>query len=100
MENHLYMGGSKGLVQINYDEIFNIHDDLSFAIGGYQLNGESKGNPFYEGLNELEIPASSNISIQVMTKGRNRFHKRNYRFRVHGYSNVERESSVAGLMLH
>lgn len=100
MENHLYMGGSKGLVQINYDEIFNIQDDLSFAIGGYKLNGESKGNPFYEGLNELEIPASSNISIQVMTKGRYRFHKRNYRFRVHGYNNVVRESSVAVLTLH
>ncbi|MGM9760055.1 MAG: response regulator [Parabacteroides sp.] len=84
--DYLYMGGVKGLLQIEYDKAVRPNTESIYEISECLLNGQSIGNPFYESTTKLKIPHRSNLFLRVLTQNKERFRKRAYRFLVTNYS--------------
>lgn len=98
-DGNIYMGGSEGLVRINkslkptptlYPIRLQLHDVL--------LNGTAIP---YNSKSELELNHSfSSLQLHVRLEGASAFHKRIYRFRIHGLNKDYIESSHPRLDLH
>ena len=97
--DYIYMGSVNGLMQIDYQRAVRNNSETHYDISECILNGQSLGNPFYNKKNHLEIPYRSNLFLTLLTQDRDRFRKRNYRFKVHNYSTEPVEDIDGALRL-
>ncbi|MDD6891399.1 MAG: response regulator [Bacteroidales bacterium] len=101
MDNqYIYMGGTKGLLQIAYKHARPANEKPVFAISDCTLNGETKGNPFLDQQQEVELPYNCNFSLRMMTEEKNRFRQRTYRFHIPNYSSEIIETITPELKLY
>lgn len=99
-DDHLYMGGVNGFVQISYKQAVANIGVPTFTISDCALNGLPEGNPFLDTDRTVELPYKSNFTISVMTEEKNRFRTRGYKFLVPSYSKEEIETSLPELRLY
>lgn len=99
-QGDIYMGGVKGLLHIDSDlplvtselPILQLSDII---VNGESVNNKLKGQPV-----EISVPWNSNVRIGIMTKEKDIFRKKLYRYQIQGLNSKYIESYNPELILH
>lgn len=88
----VYMGGVKGLLQINSNLPLSTTETPKLQISNVIVNGEPANNEISGRPAGISVPWNSNITIRIMSKEEDIFRQKVYRYEIEGLNKQQIES--------
>ena len=92
MRGDVYMGGVKGLLHINSKIPLTTSELPQLQLSDVIINGESVNNELTNHPAGISAPWNSNITIRIMSKEKDIFRQKVYRYQIEGLNDQQIES--------
>ena len=92
MRGDIYMGGVKGLLHINSKIPLTTSELPQLQLSDVIINGESVNNELTNHPAGISAPWNSNITIRIMSKEKDIFRQKVYRYQIEGLNDQQIES--------
>ena len=92
MQGDVYMGGVKGLLHINCKIPLTTSELPQLQLSDVIINGESVNNELTNRPTGISAPWNSNITIRIMSKEKDIFRQKVYRYQIEGLNDQQIES--------
>lgn len=99
-QGDIYMGGVKGLLHINNKLPLMSSEFPQLQLSNIIVNGESANNKLVGSPTGISVSWNSNIRITIMSKEKDIFRKKLYRYQIRGLNQTYIESYNPELTLH
>ncbi len=99
-QGDIYMGGVKGLLRINCELPFTTSELPQLQLSDIAVNGESANDKLSGNPAGISVPWNSNIKIGIMSREKDIFRKKLYRYQILGLKEEYIESYNPELTLH
>ena len=99
MQGDVYMGGVKGLLHINCKIPLTTSELPQLQLSDVIINGESVNNELTNRPTGISAPWNSNITIRIMSKEKDIFRQKVYRYQIEGLNDQQIESYIPELAI-